>query len=245
MKKARIGIFDSGIGGLSALKEIKKLMPNVSCVYLGDNGNAPYGNRTLNDLFPLAMRGIDKLLSEDLCCIVVACNTLSVNLLGKLKEYSPVPLFGVFPPVEKVLINRGGCLLLSTERTAERYDGIKKIMAKGVKGLVSDIEKNVFNFDEVFLDKYFAKEKDCVNFGRKYPLILGCTHFSLIKNKFFDYFCPPQILMGETYTANMVQKFLSGLNKSDIYCKNSTLFLGDYADFNNEVWSQVVNFVKK
>lgn len=245
MKKARIGIFDSGIGGLSALKEIKKLIKNVSCVYLGDNGNAPYGNRTLNDLFLLATRGIDKLLSQDLCCIVVACNTLSVNLLGKLKEYSPVPLFGVFPPVEKALIDSGGCLLLSTERTAERYDKIAGIKAKGIKGLVSDVEKNVFNPDGIFLEKYFLKDDDCVNFGRKFPLILGCTHFSLIKNKFFDYFCPPQILMGETYTAKAVQKFLSNLNKSDISYENSTLFLGDYADLNKEVWSRVVNNDKK
>lgn len=245
MKKARIGIFDSGIGGLSALKEIKKIMPSVSCVYLGDNGNAPYGNRTLNDLFPLAMRGIDKLLSEDLCCIVVACNTLSVNLLDKLKEYSPVPLFGVFPPVERVLVRRGGCLLLSTERTAEKYCGINGIKAKGVKGLVADVEKNVFDFDAVRLDDYFEKDGDCVNYGQKFPLILGCTHFSLIKNKFFDYFCPPQIFMGETYTAKTVRKFVSGLNKSDIYCQNSTIFLGNYADFNEEVWSRVVNVGEK
>ena len=121
MSGKKIGVFDSGLGGLSVLRCLTAFFPAESFVYFGDNSSAPYGDMSLRRLRQKAFEGLIFLLSFNVKAVVVACNTLSVNCLSFLKTVSPVPVVGVFPPVEGALMRGEKTLLLSTPKTAEYY----------------------------------------------------------------------------------------------------------------------------
>ena len=88
MNNRFIAVLDSGVGGLSVLSVLEKKFPNERFLYFGDNGNAPYGNRSKQNLLSITLKNIDYIKSYDVKAIVVACNTLSVNIIYNIKEYS-------------------------------------------------------------------------------------------------------------------------------------------------------------
>ena len=96
-----IAVLDSGVGGLSVLCALQKKFPFERFLYFGDNGNAPYGSRSIRNLLSITIKNIDYIKSYGLKAIVVACNTLSVNIIYNIREYSNLPVFGIFPPVER------------------------------------------------------------------------------------------------------------------------------------------------
>ena len=120
MKEGYIALIDSGVGGLSLLFELLKIMPGENYIYYGDNDNAPYGNKHLRNLMELTKRNIDAIKQYKIKVLAVACNTLSVNLFNEIKDYSGLEVFGVFPPVETASI-LGDSLLLATELTAKKF----------------------------------------------------------------------------------------------------------------------------
>ena len=89
MHNGFIALLDSGIGGISVLKELVNRFPNESFLYFGDNLNAPYGNRNKYDMLSLVMKNIDEIKRYPLKAIVLACNTLSVNLIAEIKDVFP------------------------------------------------------------------------------------------------------------------------------------------------------------
>ena len=98
-KNLPIGVFDSGIGGLNVLNRLAKKFKSENFIYLGDNKNAPYGNKTLNEIKELTVSSIDKLLSYNVKAVVIACNTVSTNLYGYLKTKYDIPIIPTVPPV--------------------------------------------------------------------------------------------------------------------------------------------------
>ena len=188
-----IAVIDSGIGGISVLKELVKNFPTERFLYFGDNFNAPYGNKGRKELLSLTLSNLNIILRYNVKAIVLACNTLSVNVLGELMNFSPVQVFGTFPPVENFLIKGKRGLLLATERTAEKYRGIRNLHSVGLKKLVIDIEKNAFNLTDLNFEKHlFDSVGDFVDKKGFYDVvILGCTHYVFIKNKIFKWerFC--------------------------------------------------------
>jgi glutamate racemase len=115
-----IAVIDSGIGGISLLKMMVKELPHKNYIYLGDTVNAPYGNKSIRNLLEITMKNIDILKQYKLDAIVLGCNTLSVNLIGDIAAYSGVPVFGVFPPIERSMVVGEKTLLLSTCATAKK-----------------------------------------------------------------------------------------------------------------------------
>lgn len=91
----RIGIFDSGLGGINVLKEMIKVHPYESYIYIGDNKNVPYGNKSMNELYTLATKIIDKLIEFDVDIIIVACGTISSTIYDKLQNYCSVPIVNI------------------------------------------------------------------------------------------------------------------------------------------------------
>jgi len=98
MDNRPIGIFDSGLGGLTVLKEIKELMPGESLVYFGDNGRTPYGTKSRDTVIKYTLQDIRFLLKHDIKMIVVACNTVSALSLEKIKENVDIPVVEVIEP---------------------------------------------------------------------------------------------------------------------------------------------------
>lgn len=192
MNNAPIGVLDSGVGGLSIWKEIVSQLPNESTIYVADSVNCPYGNKSSETIYRLAKRLVKFLILKKVKLIVLACNTITVSCLDKLREDFPnIPIVGTVPVVktaaEKTQKKRIG--ILSTSATAKsRYqkDLIKKfalgckVFNIGTDKLVPSIEQgeigaSMIRIIEAELQPFIKAEIDV--------LALGCSHFPFLKEK--------------------------------------------------------------
>lgn len=186
MDNRPIGIFDSGIGGTSVWRELEKLLPNENTIYLADSKNAPYGERTKEEIIQLSIKNIEWLLANDCKLIVVACNTATTNAISYLREHYKVHFIGTEPAIKPaalrsktktvgVLATKG---TLSSElffTTSQNHaEGINKIVQVGT-GLVPLIEAGRVNSPETreLLQTYLTP---MLAAGMDY-LVLGCTHY--------------------------------------------------------------------
>lgn len=211
----KIGIFDSGIGGTTTLKEILKILPNEDYIFYADSKNNPYGNKKDKELFDITTNIVDYLISKDVKIIVVACNTATTKCISKLREKYPDMMFVGTVPAIKVACdnNYKNTLVLATpgtissDLTKELIDKNKKddenIYLLPCEGLANAIETNKeFRIQEL-LNKYLTPYKD----KQIDAIVLGCTHYPLIKDKIQRYFKDAVILDGNIGVANRV-KFL-------------------------------------
>lgn len=187
MESFVIGVFDSGLGGLTVVKEIKKLLPDVSIIYLGDTARVPYGTRSREILTKFAKEDALFLLSKKVSLIVVACNTISSVALDVVKNNSNVPVFGVIKPAikEALKITRIGKIGVVGTRATINSDSYKEASLKvHASLLVPLVEEGFIEGPEIslFIKKYFKVFK-----GKVDTLILGCTHYSIIKKEIKKY----------------------------------------------------------
>ena len=136
MNSKPIGIFDSGVGGLTVFTEIRKILPNENIIYLGDTKNFPYGNKKKEDIIDLAINNVEMLLKKDVKIIVIACGTATSQAIDILKQKYNIPIIGIIEPtveyVKKQQIDEIG--VIATEGTIrsgawenklkEKIDGI-------------------------------------------------------------------------------------------------------------------------
>ncbi len=241
MIKANIAVLDSGIGGLSVLSVLNKKLSGKRFFYFGDNLNAPYGNKSLNELRRISTNNLSFLSNFNIDVIVLGCNTLSVNLLHEIEYFSGIKTFGVFPPVEYARITGKKTLLLSTVSTAGNYQTSEKLFPLGLERLARDIEKNVYDLSKIDLRLHInpvLKEKTDYD-----TVILGCTHYEFLKNKIFNHLKPQKILSGVNFTADLVAKYFQD-DKSLVKIKqNEISFIGKNADYNSEIYNLVVKGV--
>lgn len=235
MKYARLAVMDSGVGGLSLLKDLVKEFPCCEFIYFGDNNHAPYGNRTERDLFSLTLDNLAYVLSFGVDVILFACNTLSVSVLEKLRNFSPVKIFGIYPPVEKEVVEGKKVLLLATDVTANKYLAVKNVIALGLSALVREIENNLSRVDSVKIGRFLPNKKFFFD-----TLILGCTHFNFVKNQIFNHFCPLKITSGADATIDNVKKFLCYQKSLENTSQNNVLFIGENKKINSYFWGKIL-----
>ena len=181
-----IGVFDSGIGGTSIWKEITKLLPFENTIYLADSKNAPYGEKSEEDILQLSIKNVDLLLKKKCKLIVVACNTATTNAVHFLRKNYSVPFIGIEPAIKPAALRtktkKVGVLATKGTLSSTLFHNTAKIHASGIqvveqegKGLVELIEKGKVNSKEtaLLLGKYITpmleQDIDC--------LVLGCTHY--------------------------------------------------------------------
>ena len=176
MDNRPIGIFDSGIGGLTVFKAIKKLLPNETLIYIGDTKRAPYGTKSPKQIKKFALQITRILLSKNVKVIVVACNTISAVALNEIKKNSPIPVVDVILPTLQS-IREKNIALLATKATvkSKAYGNIK---SEAASDLVPLIENGNWKEIPEILNKHLEK------IGKVDLLILGCTHFPIIKSFF-------------------------------------------------------------
>ncbi len=244
MNSGYIAVLDSGIGGISVLNELIKIMPNERYLYYGDNKNVPYGNRTLNDLTFLTFKNIDLIKRYNVKALVLGCNTLSTTIFDKVYEYAGLPTFGVFPPVEFSLCTNNRTLLLATDKTANVYKNVKNLSVIGLKTLAKEIESKMFDLNSV---DFYASLKnkdnvineiadcDCQSFD---TVILGCTHYCFIKNKIYDHFRPQKLLSGDVFTAKAVYEYLKKSKSLEKIKRNEVFFIGESEKINRSFFTK-------
>ena len=186
-----IGIFDSGIGGLTVVAEIIKQLPNENVIYFGDTGRYPYGPRSREIIKRFSRQNINFLLERGVKFIVIACNTASAYALDYVKRMYPVPMIGVVNPGSEAaarLTGNGRIGIIGTEGTIasfsyqkalKKIDSSFKIIAKPCPLFVSLAE-------EGYIDKPAARliAKDYLSDIKQKKidtLVLGCTHYPLLK----------------------------------------------------------------
>ena len=193
MNENPIGVMDSGVGGLSILKEIIKKLPNESFIYLADSQNCPYGSKNSDEIYKLSKRLVKFLIKKKVKLIVIACNTITVACLDKLrKDFPQIPIIGTVPVVKtasKLTKNRR-IGILSTQQTAKskyQKDLIKKftkslkILNLGTDKLAPLIENKRGN--KIAINKILKAEiKPFINFKID-VLALGCSHFPFLKRE--------------------------------------------------------------
>ena len=186
MSKGPIGIFDSGIGGTSIFKEIHALLPNENFIYLADSKNAPYGNRSKEEIIRLSIKNTEFLIAKGCKIIVVACNTATTNAIDYLRENYPIPFIGIEPAIKTaalhtqtksvgILATKGTLSSHLFHKTTDLYaNGIKVIEQVG-EGIVPLIESGKLNSAEMklLLETYI---KPMLEQNIDY-LVLGCTHY--------------------------------------------------------------------
>ena len=184
-----VGVFDSGIGGLSVLSELEKLLPNEDFYYYGDSLNNPYGEKSDEELFEITSGVVDYLVNKGCRLIVIACNTATTRCMKDLREkYKDVIFVGTVPAI-KVACDRDfkNTLVMATpatiesERTMELIrDNIRKdqnIYLVACPGLANAIEDNDQEKIEEILKDTFREYKD----KEIDSIVLGCTHYPFIK----------------------------------------------------------------
>lgn len=184
-----VGVFDSGIGGLSVLSELEKLLPNEDFYYYGDSLNNPYGEKSDEELFEITSGVVDYLVNQGCRLIVIACNTATTRCMKYLREkYKDVIFVGTVPAI-KVACDRDfkNTLVMATpatiesERTMELIrDNIRKdqnIYLVACPGLANAIEDNDQEKIKEILKDTFREYKD----KEIDSIVLGCTHYPFIK----------------------------------------------------------------
>ncbi|MDP0487976.1 MAG: glutamate racemase [Fusobacterium sp. JB021] len=191
VKSCSIGVLDSGLGGVSVLKSLIKLMPNEDIIYVGDTKNIPYGGRTKEEIRKLALRIVEFLILNKCKMIVVACNTASIAALDYLKENCNIPIVGIIDAGVEIVLEGGykEVSILCTPFTAKSGDHEKKIHKKnkkikvnvvGCELLCPMIEKGwetIKNRDDI-LDEYMSHVS-----RNSEALLLACTHYPFIKDE--------------------------------------------------------------
>jgi len=185
-----IGVFDSGIGGLSVLKEIRKTLPNEALIYFGDQTHVPYGARSLDQVLEFSISITEFLISLGAKMIVVACNTASAAALKDLRiRFPSIPFVGMEPAIKPAVEHSisGAVGVLATPATfqSELYASVIERFAQGVKiyqdtcsGLVQEIEKG--HFEENKTKEILEKALNPMLSNKIDVVVLGCTHYPFV-----------------------------------------------------------------
>ena len=184
-----IEVFDSGLGGLSVLKEIHQLLPHENLIYVGDSVHAPYGDKSSNYVRERSQKITDFLLNQGAKAIVIACNTATAESADLLRANIDVPVIGLEPAIKPAtqLSKNGVIAVLATQRTinserllglTERYAQDKKVLAQACPGLVEQVEAYELSSDKTvsLLERYIHPLLD----QGVDALILGCTHYPFL-----------------------------------------------------------------
>ncbi|MCK0114850.1 glutamate racemase [Gelidibacter sp. F63206] len=186
MSTQPIGIFDSGIGGTSIFKEIKALLPHEHTIYLADSFNAPYGNKTKQEIIDLSIKNTELLIKKNCKLVVVACNTATTNAITTLRESYNIPFIGIEPAIKPaalstqtkaigILATKGTLSSELFHKTTDLYSNGIKVIEQVGEGIVALIEAGRTNSEEMksLLKTYL---KPMLEADIDY-LVLGCTHY--------------------------------------------------------------------
>lgn len=187
-----IGVFDSGVGGLTVAREIIDTLPHENIIYLGDTARVPYGSRSKNKIISFSLELVSFLLRKNIKILVVACNTISATAIDQIRSHCNIPVIEVIGPTVKlatITTQNKKIGVIGTEATIQSDIYKKSILAllpeatvfsRACPLLVPLIEEGLVNHTstKTILKEYLNtfKDTDIDTF------ILGCTHYPLIKN---------------------------------------------------------------
>lgn len=243
MKKNYIAFFDSGVGGLTLLRECAARYPSGRYLYFGDNLNAPYGNRPREEILRLTESAFARLSAYPLAAAVLACNTVTAECAEALRQSCPFPVVGVEPAVRPAAdFARGGKVLLMATRATlasprlgallEKYAGGTRFVLHCPEDLAGQVENNIFRLSRLRAADFIPK-------GSFDAAVLGCTHYIFLKDALRTALgCP--VYDGNAGAAARLAS-LVGLGEGEPrYPFRRPLFIGPCAARNARVYKKVL-----
>ncbi len=204
MNNNAIGVFDSGLGGLSAVKQMLKAMPNENIIYFGDTGRVPYGNRSKETIRRYAMQDANFLLKNNVKMVVAACGTVS-SVAPDLRDILPVPYTGVVLPTCFTALNvskNGKIGVIGTTATINSHSYKARIQEKNPSFEVYEqdcplfvplVENGVIDANDMIVKLVVEKYLTPLKEAGVDTVILGCTHYPILKEAIGNF-------MGESVT---------------------------------------------
>lgn len=182
----KIGVFDSGVGAIPVINAIQKQLPEVEIIYKDDKKHLPYGSKTVNEIHEFVRPIFQEFIDEGCKVIVVACNTVTTNLIPQLRQEFLVPMVGMEPAVKPAAeaTKTGVIAVCATPRTlsSERYTWLKSEYAVGVKVLEPDCSDwaMMIENDRIDRDKVAKTIENLID-QKADQIVLGCTHYHWIE----------------------------------------------------------------
>lgn len=245
-----IGFFDSGVGGISVLREAVKLLPNEDFIYYGDSKNAPYGTRSVEEVKELSFDAAEFLIKKNVKAIVVACNTATSAAIIELRNtYDYMPVIGIEPALKPAVKykDNGKILIMATEMTLaekkfsklmHKYGEQAKIESLPCPKLVEFIEKGVTEGEEL---KKYLKAKLCPHIEEGVgAIVLGCTHYPFAKQEIKNIAKGIPVIDGSIGTAKQLRKELSKLK-----CLKEGVLKGNVSLFNSSDSEEMIELSYK
>ena len=186
-----IGIFDSGVGGISALKVMAQMLPNERFLYYGDTAHAPYGTRPASEVLGFVRQVVDSLLESDIKALVIACNTATSIAAAPLRRELDIPVIGMEPALKPAaeLRREGDILVMATPLTLEQ-EKFRKLMEKYGEGTVKvpcdGLMELVAKQDEAGAREYLIRLFSAYDLDHVDAVVLGCTHYVFLKRMIRD-----------------------------------------------------------
>ncbi len=213
-KRDPVGVFDSGVGGISTLREMIRELPDERFLYYGDMAHAPYGTRSTQEVIACVRDVVGQLMKKDIKALVIACNTATGAAAATLRRELSIPVIGMEPalkPASKARKN-GSVLVLATPLTLhqEKFENLMKQYGEGAvkvpcPGLMELVEADdgagAFQYLKELFSRYPADKVDAV--------VLGCTHYVFLKDMIRD-LLPERIAItdGNAGTARQLRRVL-------------------------------------
>ena len=211
----KIGVFDSGIGGLTVLRKLLKKYPNNEYIYYGDTKNIPYGDKSIKELKILSSNIIDFLIKKEVDMIIIACGTISSNLCTYLKNKYNIKIIDIISPVINYLnsSNYEKIGVIATQATIN-----SKIFSNDIKKEIKEIacpkfvplieDNNLIEINK-YIDIYLNKLKD------RELIVLGCTHYPLVESEIKEYLGNNIKILNMSECIEDISNY--GVNKVDLY----------------------------
>lgn len=224
-KELPIGVFDSGVGGISVLRRLLKVLPCERFDYVGDEANAPYGTKSPEMIRELTLRQVEQMRQRGIKALVVACNTATSAAIASLREmYQDMPIVGIEPAVKPAArsAEHPAVLVMATPGTVkgrklqdliDQFSGSAEITALGCPGLMEFVERGELSGENLraYLTDLFAPWLPGVN-GGVCPvdaIVLGCTHYPFVKKAIREVMGEkPEIIDGSLGCAMQMRRLL-------------------------------------
>lgn len=231
MNEKAIGVFDSGLGGLSIWRELIKTLPNESVVYYADSANCPYGPKSKDEIIVLSTQIVDFLLSLNVKLIIVACNTATAAAIDYLRENYDIPFIGIEPAIKPAALNSKSksVAVLATEgtfngrlfqETQAKFAKDTKVHVIVGKGLVEIVENDQVESEESY--KIIEELLSPLQTENIDHLVLGCTHYPFLEPQIkkillgkVEIINPAEAVVRQTKSILISQNLLATRNKPE------------------------------
>ena len=256
--EVRIGVFDSGIGGLTVLRECAALLPRAAFYYLGDNFRAPYGGRSKEEIRRLAAEAMEEFAALKIDAAVLACNTVTAVCAEELRKHCSFPVVGMEPAVKLAARSCSRALVLATPRTIES-DRLRRLVSecprckftlRALPDLARAVERAAIYGEPLDLSAHLPDAEGAEG------VVLGCTHYVYFSDQISTFYQKP-VFDGNFGTARQLALLINGLKSVNVgteihqlpqaknkhmYEKpktkgeNHVFFLGKAAELNKKVY---------